>query len=95
MHYQPGDVAWLLTKWLDGTEAGGEYVTWRQFVGRYPGKSDLTWFWGLVSAAVRDGYLSSAADSGQPLPDPDSRVTWDRWQLTDKGRTLVADQPTA
>ena len=89
MTYEPGDVAWLLTEWTNTTGPGGDYMTWRRLVGRYPGKSDLNWLWGLVSDAVDKGYLIVPAD-GQPQPDPDARVSWDRWQITDAGRELVA-----
>jgi hypothetical protein len=88
--YQPGDVAWLLTEWMSTTGPGGEYMTWRRLVGRYPGQSDLKWLWGLVDDAVAEEYLVIPAD-GQPQPDPDARVSWDRWQLTDKGRALIGE----
>jgi hypothetical protein len=90
MTYDERDVAWLLREWVAGTSGDGEYLTWRRLVGRYPGKSDLAWLWGLVDAVVADGYLALTPE-GKPSPDPDSRVTWDRWQLTDKGRRLVDD----
>jgi len=94
MGYESGDVMWLLTEWLGGTKTGGEYLTWRQLVSRYPGRSDLKWFWGLVAEAVANGYLTPTLPGDQPPPSPDSRVTWDGWQLTDQGRALVAPQPT-
>ena len=92
MDYGPDDVAWLLSEWHDTATGGGEYMTWRRLVGRYPGKSNLEWLWGLVDAAVAGGYLSMAPDA-KPSPDPDSRVNWDRWQLTEKGRLLVEATP--
>jgi hypothetical protein len=92
MGYETGDVAWLLREWRSATKVGGEYMTWRRLVGRYPGKSDLRWLWGLVATAVDDGYLSIPADA-EPVPEPDSRISWDRWQLTDKGLALVAEPP--
>ncbi len=92
MEYRPDDVAWLLREWVDSTKGGGEYMTWRRLVGRYPGRSDLAWLWGLVDSAVDDGYLTMTPE-GKPSPDPDSQVTWDRWQLTKKGRALVGDDP--
>ena len=73
MEYEPGDEAWLLSEWLSATKAGGEYMTWRRLVGRYPGKSDLNWLWGLVAAAVDGGYLSIGADA-LPPPEPDTRI---------------------
>jgi hypothetical protein len=94
MEYGSEDVAWLLTVWLNSAKGGGEYMTWRSLVGRYPGKSDLAWLWGLVDAAVDGGYLAMTPE-GKPSPDPDSKVTWDRWQLTEKGHLLVAAGPPA
>jgi hypothetical protein len=94
MTYEPGDVAWLLTQWQNSMKAGGEYITWRGLVGRYPGKSDLSWLWGLVATAVDRGYLVVTPGTLAP-PDPDSRVSWDGWQLTESGRQLVAAEPTA
>ena len=91
MEYGSDDMTWLLTEWLDCTRGGGEYMTWRRLVGRYPGKSDLAWLWGLVDAAVERGYLAMTPD-GKPPPDPDSQVTWDRWQVTEKGRILAGDE---
>ena len=92
MDYRPDDVAWLLGEWVQSTKGRGEYMTWRRLVGRYPGRSDLAWLWGLVDSAVEGGYLIMTPE-GKPSPDPDSQVTWDRWQLTDKGRVLVGDEP--
>ena len=88
MGYEVGDVTWLLDEWVHHTVGAGEYLTWRRLAGRYPGKSNLKWLWGLVAAAVADGYLTVVDGSG-PQPDPDTRVNWDRWQLTPKGQQLV------
>ncbi|MGZ4682157.1 MAG: hypothetical protein ACXWBN_11430 [Acidimicrobiales bacterium] len=92
MEYRPDDVAWLLKEWVDSTKGGGEYMTWRRLVGRYAGRSDLAWLWGLIDWAVDGGYLIVAPE-GKPSPEPDSPVTWDRWQLTAKGRVLVGNGP--
>ena len=91
MAYSPDDVAWLLTEWRTSASHGAEYMTWRQLVNRYPGKSDLDWLWGLVDAAVDGGYLTMT--EGRPSPEPDSKVTWDRWELTEKGHALIDDRP--
>jgi len=88
MGYASADIVWLLDQWQQCTKAGGEYMTWRQLVGRYPHKSDLNWLWGLVLATVEGGYLVATVPGNKP-PDPDSRVSWDHWQLTDLGRALV------
>jgi hypothetical protein len=90
MKYAAGDVAWLLGEWRHHTDGSGEYLTWRRLAGRYPGKSNLTWLWGLVEAAVAEGYLTGG-DASDPVPDADSRVTWDRWQLTLEGRRLLGE----
>ncbi len=93
MPYSPDDMVWLLALWLGAAKAGGEYTTWRNIVGRYPGKSDLAWLWGLVEQAVDEGYLALVHDKiGRP--DPDARVTWDWWQLTDTGRALAESKAT-
>ncbi|HEY5155355.1 MAG TPA: hypothetical protein VIJ47_11510 [Acidimicrobiales bacterium] len=86
--YSTGDIAWLLKEWRGAMAEGGEYMTWRRLAGRYPGQSNLAWLWGLVASAVDGGYLAMTPE-GQPSPDPDSQVTWDRWQLTDRGHTLL------
>ncbi len=88
------DVTWLLTEWRDSTASGGEYMTWRRLIGRYPGKSNLAWFWELVASAVEDGYLAMTP-AGEPTPDPDSQVSWDRWELTEKGRILLDGSASA
>ena len=72
MAYGSEDVAWLLTEWRTSASHGAEYMTWRQLVNRYPGKSDLDWLWGLVDAAVDDGYLAMTPE-GKPSPEPDHK----------------------
>ena len=83
------DLTWLLTQLQGATESGAEYMTWRRLVGRYPGKSDLEWLWALLDTAVEEGYLVPVGDQ-VALPEPDTRVSWARWELTDKGRQLLA-----
>jgi hypothetical protein len=92
--YSPEDLTWLLTEWQATTASGGEYMTWRRLVGRYPGKSNLEWLWGLIDAEVAHGYLVPVEGFDSP-PGPDTQVTWDRWQLTDTGRQLVGPGATA
>ena len=82
------DLTWLLTEIQSTTESGGEYMTWRGLVGRYPGKSNLEWLWALLATAVEEGYLMPVGDQ-VALPEPDARVNWARWELTDKGRQLL------
>lgn len=92
MKYTSEDVAWLLREWIGTASGGGEYMTWRRLVSRYHGRSNLAWLWGLVHAAAEDGYLIANFETGT-TPDPDSRVTWDHWTLTDKGQMLVGGGP--
>jgi len=84
------DLTWLLAEIQGTTESGAEYMTWRRLVGRYPGKSNLEWLWALLATAVEEGYLVPVGDE-VALPGPDTRVNWARWQLTDKGRELLAE----
>ena len=88
------DLTWLLTQWQSATASGGEYMTWRLLVGRYPGKSNLEWLWGLIADAVEQGYLAPVPGD-DTRPEPDQRVNWDRWHLTDKGHQLLHQEPTA
>ena len=67
---------------------GGEYMTWRRLVGRYPGKSNLEWLWGLISAAVDEGLLAHGPGD-DAIPEPDTRIDWERCELTDAGHALA------
>jgi hypothetical protein len=87
--YSSEDLTWLLTEWQATTAAGGEYMTWRGLVGRYPGKSDLKWFWGLIAMAVEQGLLAHVAGD-DAMPQPDARIDWERWELTDQGRARLS-----
>ncbi len=87
------DLTWLLTQWHATTATGGEYMTWRQLVGRYPGKSNLAWLWGLIAAAVDEGLLAHVPGD-EAVPEPDTKINWERWSLTDAGRARVSPQAT-
>lgn len=94
MPYSSDDLTWLLTEWQATTAVGGEYMTWRRLVGRYPGKSNLEWLWGLISAAVDEGLLAHVAGD-EAMPGPDTKIDWERWELTDAGRArLTPGTPT-
>ncbi len=82
------DLTWLLTEIQSTTTSGAEYMTWRRLVSRYPGKSNLEWLWKLIGDAVAEGYLAPIGVQDVP-PEPDTRVDWGQWQLTDKGRELL------
>ncbi len=89
MPYSSDDLTWLLTQWQAAAAAGGEYLTWRGLAGRYPGKSDLKWLWGLISAAVDEGLLAHVPGE-DAMPEADARINWDRWELTDAGRARLS-----
>ncbi len=69
-------------------------MTWRRLVGRYPGRSNLEWLWGLISTAVDEGLLDHVPGDDQ-TPEPDTQINWERWQLTDRGREFLGQEPTA
>ncbi len=88
MPYTPDDLTWLLTEWQATMAVGGEYMTWRRLVGRYPGKSNLKWLWGLIAAAVDEGLLAHVPGD-DAIPEPDAKIDWERWELTDAGRARL------
>jgi hypothetical protein len=89
MSSSAADLMWLLTEWQSTTATGAEYMTWRRLVSRYPGKSNLEWLWDLIGGAVEQGYLTPVGELGA-RPEPDTRVNWEHWVLSDKGRQLIA-----